>query len=61
MRVIKGYKVDTDEFITNDPGTRNGANYKYDSETLLKALFDYPTGDHVPATAERTAMIVIPW
>jgi len=43
MMVIKGY-TDT-HFITNDPGTRRGANYVYDFETLWNAIHDWNDGD----------------
>jgi uncharacterized protein YvpB len=36
MLVIKGY--DSDEFITNDPGTRNGEGYKYKYQTILNSI-----------------------
>lgn len=39
MLVITGY--DEDEFITNDPGTRNGENFRYDYETLMNAIHDW--------------------
>ena len=41
--VIKGY-TDT-KFITNDPGTRRGADYVYDFETLWNAIHDWNGGD----------------
>jgi hypothetical protein len=46
MIVIRGYDEEKDVFITNDPGTRNGENYEYDSNTLFQAIRDYPTGYH---------------
>ena len=39
MLVITGY--DRDEFITNDPGTRNGEGFRYDHETLMNAIHDW--------------------
>lgn len=59
MLVVTGYDRKTDEFITNDPGTRRGKNFRYVSKTLLYALRDYPTGFHQPITAERKVMIVV--
>ncbi len=41
MLVIKGY-VD-DKFITNDPGTRLGADFIYTSENLLDSIADWDT------------------
>ena len=59
MIVIRGYDAKTKEFITNDPGTRQGENYRYKSDVLINALRDYPTGNHLPIEAERKAMIII--
>lgn len=39
MFVIKGY--DETGFITNDPGTKRGQDYRYSWETILNALGDY--------------------
>ena len=57
--VIIGYDIDSKEFITNDPGTRNGEKYRYDEDVLENALSDYPTGNHEEIKEERTAMIVV--
>lgn len=40
MLVIKGY--DSDNFITNDVGTKNGKDYKYKYEVLFLAIHDLP-------------------
>lgn len=57
---IVGYDDEAGVFITNDPGTRNGQNYRYKYETLHAALRDYPTGDHAPIHNIRRAILVIP-
>ncbi len=44
MLVITGFDPLKKQFITNDPGTKNGANYRYSYNTLYNALRDYPTG-----------------
>lgn len=59
MLVVKGYDAAKDEFITNDPGTRQGENYRYKSSVLINAVRDYPSGNHLPIVEERKAMIVI--
>ncbi len=60
MLVIKGYDWTTKEFITNDPGTRRGESYRYNMDTLMKSIRDYPTGKGEPLTGhEPSAMIVI--
>ncbi len=40
MLVIKGYTKDG-KFITNDPGTRRGADYVYDQDVLMNAIGDW--------------------
>ncbi|MEK7130214.1 MAG: C39 family peptidase [Patescibacteria group bacterium] len=44
MLVVKGYTKDG-KFITNDPGTRKGANYVYDQKVLMNAIHDWNGGD----------------
>ncbi|HLA25564.1 MAG TPA: C39 family peptidase [Patescibacteria group bacterium] len=44
MLVVKGYTKDG-KFITNDPGTRNGANYVYSQKVLMNAIHDWNGGD----------------
>lgn len=38
MLVVRGY--DRNEFITNDPGTRNGLKFKYKYKNLLSSIHD---------------------
>lgn len=60
MLVIIGYDADTREFVTNDPGTRLGASFRYAEDVLFDAISDYPTGHHLPRTsAARKSAIVI--
>jgi len=44
MLVIKGY-TSNGEFITNDPGTRRGADYMYAENVLMRAMHDWNGGD----------------
>lgn len=44
MLVIKGYTKDG-QFITNDPGTRRGADFIYPAEVLFNAIHDWNGGD----------------
>jgi len=53
--VIKGFLSDG-QIITNDPGTRKGADYLYDPQILLDAIHDWNDGD-VPRGEKN--MIVI--
>ncbi len=48
MLLIIGYDPRTKEFITNDPGTRKGAGYRYDELTLFEAIWEYPSGASDP-------------
>jgi len=58
MLVIIGYDQSTDEFITNDPGTKHGEKYRYKTATLFNALRDYPTGNHEPINAIEKNIII---
>jgi hypothetical protein len=44
MLVVKGYLRDG-RIITNDPGTRHGADYLYDPTVLYNAIHDWNGGD----------------
>ena len=59
MLVIKSYDAKTKKFITNDPGTRNGENYKYDENVLFKAIRAYPTGYHKKIEGIEKSVIVV--
>ena len=59
MLLIKGYDYKTKEFITNDPGTRRGENYRYSEEIILGALNVYPTGSHEEISELKKAIIVV--
>lgn len=59
MVVVIGYDALTSEFVTNDPGTRQGAGYRYDENTLFTAIRDYPSGDHRPITGHTRSAIVV--
>ncbi len=48
MIVIKGYDYDKKQFITNDPGTRNGESYRYSEKIIVDAIRNYHTGYHKP-------------
>ncbi len=60
MLVLKDYDASTSEFITNDPGTKRGANYRYDRDLLFNAIRAYPTGFHLPhpAVDEKTVIVI---
>lgn len=56
MIVLVGY--DEENFISHDPGTRLGADYKYSIETIDNAIHDW-TGSKNTIEEGRRAMIVV--
>ncbi len=40
MVVVKGYN--SEEIITNDPGTKRGANFAYSNDIFFQAIYDWP-------------------
>lgn len=54
MLVVKGFEAN--EFITNDPGTRKGENYRYDESAFSRAVHDWNNGD---VTHGEQLMIVV--
>lgn len=59
MLVVRGWDPKTQEFITNDPGTRLGNGYRYKKELFASALRDYKTGYHEAIPNIKKNMIVI--
>lgn len=59
MILIKGYDYQAKEFITNDPGTRLGADYRYPSERIYRAIWVYPTGYHQETKAREKMMLIV--
>lgn len=58
MLLLKGYDVDKEHFITNDPGTRNGENFIYSKKTIEASLKNYRTSED-DSSLEKNAVIVI--
>jgi len=56
MLTIIGYDPVTKEFITNDPGTRKGASYRYGEKILFDAIWSYPSGEDIPPLPETAKM-----
>jgi len=59
MILIRGYDPDKKIFITNDPGTRHGELFEYDTQILFNAIRDYPTGYHETIYQIEKNMIVV--
>lgn len=57
--LIRGYDHITDEFITNDPGTRKGDGYRYKGAIIFDAMQDYATGYHGELFPHKKMMLVI--
>lgn len=55
MLVVKGYTKNGD-FITNDPGTRRGADYIYKPDTIMNAIHDWNGGN---VDTGRKVMIIV--
>ena len=43
MLVVVWYDPTKNEFITNDPWTKNGKWYRYDEDILFGSIWTYPT------------------
>lgn len=56
MLVIKGYTATT--FITNDPGTKRGADYQYSQDVLMAAIHDWNNGDVI--NGQKVVIIIQP-
>lgn len=59
MALVHAYDETTGEFVVNDPGTRNGRNYKYKKEIIDQAWREFPTGYHEEILEEKKRMIVV--
>ncbi|MDO8559517.1 MAG: C39 family peptidase [bacterium] len=59
MLVVRGHDPERREFVTNDPGTKRGEQYRYAETTLLSAVHDWPlagkTKDDVTETLLRAS------
>ncbi|MFH0857881.1 MAG: C39 family peptidase [Candidatus Magasanikbacteria bacterium] len=45
MLVLSGYDEEKEEFITQEPGTRYGLDFRYSYATILDAIHDFSSGD----------------
>ena len=59
MLVIRGFDPLKKQFITNDPGTRNGQLYRYDYNILYEAIRDYPSGYNKPIKKLEKNIIIV--
>lgn len=56
MVVIKGYTAGG-KFITNDPGTRRGADFLFDEQVVMNAIHDWRSDGHIDQ-GRKVALIV---
>lgn len=62
MLVITGYDYKKKQFITNDPGTRYGKDYRYGKDVLFNSIRDYPSDNgntQEPITGNEKNIIII--
>jgi hypothetical protein len=59
LLAIIGYDYNTELFITNDPGTRQGRNFKYPKNTLFEAIRAYPSGYHEPIIGREKLILLV--
>lgn len=59
MLVIRGFDERKKEFITNDPGTKRGQEFRYSYDNMMSAIRVYNTGFHEPILEIKKAMIVV--
>jgi hypothetical protein len=58
MLIIIGYDPETKEFITNDPGTKNGEKYRYNEDHLFSVIYNYQSSDKNDQLNEKTAILI---
>lgn len=58
MLVIIGYDVQKEQFIVNDPGTKRGKDFVYDANTIMSALYNYPTTGKEASEAKHAIIAV---
>ena len=56
--LFKGYDDRSNEFITNDAGTKRGRNYRYKYQIAYNAIHDW-TGNKKTITQGRRVMVVV--
>lgn len=56
--LIKGYDDTRGVFITNDPGTRRGANYSYKYQTLFQAIHDWNGRKELISRGKRSIIVI---
>jgi hypothetical protein len=58
MILLIGFDKDSGEFITNDPGTRKGASYRYSRQVIASAWEDYSTSGSTSEVSGQNAVVI---
>ncbi|OGC21057.1 hypothetical protein A3J90_00665 [candidate division WOR-1 bacterium RIFOXYC2_FULL_37_10] len=59
MVLIKGYDLSRKEFITNDPGTKRGSNYRYKFNVLYNALHDWSGSKDKISEGKKNILVIV--
>jgi len=59
MVLVVGYDAEHGDFLVHEPGSSQGAYWRYPRQTFADALRDYPSGIHLPVTENKTAIIIV--
>ncbi len=57
--IISGYDDETQDFITQEPGTRFGLDFRYSYDRILDAMHDFVSGGKTP-TGRKVAIFTSP-
>lgn len=56
MLILRGYTA-SNQFITNDPGTKRGESYVYSVDTIMNAMHDWNNGEEITEGAKRVLVV----
>jgi hypothetical protein len=56
MLILRGYTA-SNQFITNDPGTKRGESYVYSVDTIMNAMHDWNNGEDITEGAKRVLVV----
>ena len=59
MIVVVGYDTANEDFIVHDPGTKEGANFRYSKLRMQESLRDYPSGRYAPIPLDADAAMIV--
>jgi len=60
MLVISGYDENKKQFITQDPGTKRGKDFRYPYKTIMDATHDFPGSKEKIKSGEASVIVVPP-